>query len=182
MKFKMKKKGVGSVLGILFLICLICVLPHSRNAAQASEKIILTWDPPNPDYNVSGYIIYYWCRQDDKYEHWIDNGSETSCTLEGFEKNSTYYFTVTAYNQNGDESDFSNEVSITFSVNNELPGDFNDDQRVDGLDFSIFRNEWGLTGCDQPNETCLSDINGDGYVDGLDFAILRNNWGKAGPI
>jgi hypothetical protein len=56
-------------------------------------------------------------------------------------------------------------------------GDFNDDGRVDGLDFIAFRNEWGNTGCGN-TQTCLCDMNSDGKVDGLDFIIFRNNWGN----
>jgi hypothetical protein len=59
----------------------------------------------------------------------------------------------------------------------ECTGDFNNDNRVDGLDFIIFRNGWGSTGCGTSLE-CPADMNGDGNVDGLDFIEFRNNWGN----
>ena len=64
-------------------------------------------------------------------------------------------------------------VAVTFL------GDFNEDCRVDGLDFIIFRNEWGRTDC--LSVGCEGDMNSDGKVDGLDFIIFRNNWGKICP-
>jgi hypothetical protein len=57
----------------------------------------------------------------------------------------------------------------------------NGDDIIDGLDFIIFRNEWGMTGCNDPNTQCLCDFNTDGKVDGLDFIIFRNSWGKKCP-
>ena len=60
-----------------------------------------------------------------------------------------------------------------------FPGDFNEDCRVDGLYFIIFRNEWGRTDC--LSAECECDMNSDGKVDGLDFIIFRNNWGKTCP-
>jgi hypothetical protein len=59
--------------------------------------------------------------------------------------------------------------------------DVNKDDKVDGLDFIIFRNEWGSTGCNDMNKICLCDFNSDGKVDGLDFVLFRNNWGKQCP-
>jgi hypothetical protein len=59
----------------------------------------------------------------------------------------------------------------------ECPGDFNDDGKVDGLDFIIFRNGWGSTDCGTSLD-CPADMNGDGKVDGLDFIEFRNNWGS----
>jgi hypothetical protein len=59
------------------------------------------------------------------------------------------------------------------------PADYNDDSKVDGLDFIIFRNEWGRDDCDIAE--CECDMNCDGKVDGLDFIIFRNNWGCIYP-
>ena len=39
--------------------------------------------------------------------------NQTSYAISGLERGRTYYFTVTAYNASGNESGFSNEVSVT---------------------------------------------------------------------
>jgi hypothetical protein len=41
----------------------------------------------------------------------LDVGNYTSCTIADLDENETYYFAVTAYSTEGEESDFSNEVS-----------------------------------------------------------------------
>jgi len=74
-------------------------------------------------------------------------------------------------------------MSIPYKVQTawvpECPADYNDDGKVDGLDFIIFRNQWGRTDC--LSVGCEGDMNSDGKVDGLDFIIFRNNWGKICP-
>ena len=56
-----------------------------------------------------------------------------------------------------------------------LEGDANDDNRVDIVDFSLFRVNFG-----RPSAT--GDFNGDGFVDIEDFSLLRGNFGLYGDI
>lgn len=49
-------------------------------------------------------------------------------------------------------------------------GDFNNDNKVDILDFNTLMINWGATG------TNVADLNKDGKVDILDFNILMVNW------
>ena len=162
----------------IILICLFCLIPLPNNAVYAAEQITLTWDPPIPEDHVSGYIVY-WGQEGGKYDHGFDNGNHTSCVLTGFEKGITYYFAVTAYNDYGAESGFSNEVSTTFNLDDQLPGDFNNDGKVDMLDYTIFLDEWGRDDCNELSVVCLCDLNEDGLVDSLDFNIFRENLSKS---
>jgi hypothetical protein len=71
-------------------------------------QITLEWDPvTHPD--LAGYMVYYGTFSED-YDESIDVGNYTSVTIEGLEEDVTYYFSVTAYSANGEESEYSNEV------------------------------------------------------------------------
>lgn len=95
------------------LICAsLALLPMGLRAASAD----LTWDPATGD-NLAGYKVYYGtarranaCPTSD-YDHVIDVGNTTSHTLTGLLSDERYFFAVTAYDLNGNESCFSNEAS-----------------------------------------------------------------------
>jgi hypothetical protein len=55
-----------------------------------------------------------------------------------------------------------------------LAGDLNGDERIDIVDFSLFRGRFG-------SEDDLGDLNNSGFVDILDFSLLRTNFGTWGP-
>ena len=70
-----------------------------------------------------------------------------------------------------DQSEFTGEVSV------KIPGDANNDGKVDGSDVTILAGNWqyGVDG----NGTAtwaMGDFNGDGKVDGSDVTILAGNW------
>jgi len=78
---------------------------------------VLAWEAPenegedDPSGEVEGYKLYYGTASGE-YEETIDVGSFTSCSVDGL-SSGTWYFTVTAYDDGGNESSFSNEVSYT---------------------------------------------------------------------
>ena len=47
------------------------------------------------------------------YQYTVNVGNSTSCTISGLEIGKTYYYAVTAYDTQNNESDFSNEVPHT---------------------------------------------------------------------
>jgi hypothetical protein len=53
-----------------------------------------------------------------------------------------------------------------------VPGDFNLDGQVDGLDLNILGDNWQ----DSPTTFATGDANGDGTTNGLDLNILGENW------
>lgn len=96
-----------SFLVITSFAALLLVFFCSVRIVNAGQ-ITLEWDPvPHPD--LAGYMVYYGTFSDD-YDESVDVGNWTSVTIEGLEEDVTYYFSVTAYSVNGEESENSNEV------------------------------------------------------------------------
>ena len=99
----------------LILICLTALLivtlsfPKIIHAAQ----ITLEWDAVIHPL-LEGYVVHYGTYSGD-YDVSLDVGNWTSCTIADLEDSETYYFAVTAYSTEGEESDFSNEVSHSSS-------------------------------------------------------------------
>lgn len=60
-------------------------------------------------------------------------------------------------------------------VPGQLPGDGNGDCKVDGVDFVILFNHYGLT---VSGGVTVGDFNLDGKVDGVDYVILLNHYGQ----
>ena len=58
-----------------------------------------------------------------------------------------------------------------------LDGDSNFDGAVNGIDFSLFASNFGLTN----KKWSQGDFNLDGNVDGIDFSLLASNFGQAVP-
>ena len=60
-----------------------------------------------------------------------------------------------------------------------IPGDANNDGRVDGSDVTILAGNW-QAGVGDPNTSTVTwemgDFNGDGQIDGSDVTILAGNW------
>jgi hypothetical protein len=81
-----------------------------QEAVAAVPYITLEWDASSgPD--IAGYKIYYGTSSRN-YDTVIDIGNYTSVSIADLEDNETYYFAVTAYNADGDESVYSSEVCI----------------------------------------------------------------------
>ena len=70
----------------------------------------LEWNA-NPEQDLAGYIIYQGTSSRD-YDASMDVGNWTGTTIANLENNKTYYFAVTAYDTDGNESRYSNEVCI----------------------------------------------------------------------
>jgi hypothetical protein len=78
-----------------------------------ADQVTLEWDAViHPQ--LKGYVVYYGTYSRD-YDVSLDVGNWTSCTIADLEDSETYYFAVTAYSTEGEESDFSNEVSNSSS-------------------------------------------------------------------
>ena len=111
----------SSILLILFLTYLIS-LAHSAE--------VTPWHGiPNTESDLSGYKIYYGF-ETGNYVYSIDVGNTTSYLVSGIEENRTVYFVATAYDVNGNESEYSREVVLT-SENQPPMADAGPDQTVD---------------------------------------------------
>jgi len=88
------------ILSIL-IIFFIPVLLHSASVS-------VSWNS-NTEPDLAGYQVYYGT-QSGNYGVVIDVGNVTEYTVSGLEVGKSYYFAVTAYDENWNESDYSDEV------------------------------------------------------------------------
>ena len=92
----------------LFAILLTSAALLFTCEAHASQSVNLAWDP-NSEQNLAGYRVYYGT-ESSNYTQTMD-ASIPSATVTDLTEGTTYYFAVTAYNTEGVESGYSNEVS-----------------------------------------------------------------------
>ena len=74
--------------------------------------VTLAWDP-NTEANLSGYRIY--AREEGEAYNYSQpewQGTDTQCTVQGFDEYESYYFVVRAVDNEGNESGNSNEVYL----------------------------------------------------------------------
>ncbi len=69
----------------------------------------LAWDP-NTEPDLAGYKLYYGTSSG-SYQQSVNVGNLTQYSLSNLQDGVTYYFAVTAYDTEGNESGYSNEVS-----------------------------------------------------------------------
>ena len=94
--------------------CLICSLSILSSSAFALQQANFSW-LPNGEPNLAGYKIYY-STVSAQYDKSIDVGNPevinavVQAPVNGLEDGTTYYFAATAYDSDGFESDYSQEV------------------------------------------------------------------------
>jgi hypothetical protein len=88
-------------MGIVLMSLFAC------GSARAAMSISLEWIP-NTDPSIAGYNVYYGGASR-SYTNMINVGDVTSATAGGLVEGQTYYFAVTAYTFDGEESDYSDE-------------------------------------------------------------------------
>ena len=105
--------GVTLATGV-FILIILTITPGEAGQVQ------LSWTAPTEDEDgirltdLAGYKLYYGqnSRQvSGSYQFSVDVGNRTSYTLTNLTDGQRYYFAVTAYNTEGDESTYSNEAS-----------------------------------------------------------------------
>lgn len=82
--------------------------PYSGASPVGHGTALLSWNR-NPEPDVAGYRVYY-RPAFGIYNPAIDVGNDTTATITGL-RPGTYYFAVTAYDDEGYESALSQEVS-----------------------------------------------------------------------
>jgi hypothetical protein len=112
-----QKHGVlWTCASLLTLAVFALLLPTGTYGAT----VTLAWDPPSENSHlVTGYLLYYGDVSGPPYEGTeahegpspIDVGNVTSFTVTGVDDTREYFFAVTAYSEEGSESDYSNEAS-----------------------------------------------------------------------
>jgi fibronectin type III domain protein len=83
----------------------------SGGGTAAASAAKLTWDAPTNVTGLAGFKVYYGTSSK-TYPNVANVGNVTSYTINGLAPG-TYYFATTAYDTSGNESGYSNEVSIT---------------------------------------------------------------------
>jgi hypothetical protein len=131
-----------------------------------AADVSLAWNP-SMSTNITGYRVYVG-NSSRNYGTSIQIGIQTTYTVTGL-TDGTYYFAVTAFDGNGNESDFSNEVSKTIGSSG-LTCNINGDGSVDVLDLQALANV--ILGIRQISNSF--DLNHDGGVNVLDLQILNN--------
>ena len=98
-------------LDVLFLLFLFSVFCFLFSGTSHAASVTLAWDE-NQDADVAGYKIYYGTSSR-QYTNIIDVPNKTSATITNLEPGRTYYIAATAYDVNGNESAFSQEIPYT---------------------------------------------------------------------
>jgi hypothetical protein len=87
-----------------------------------ADSVMLAWDP-SVSTNVVGYRVYYGIGSR-SYTNYVSVAG-TNATVSGLAGATTYYFTATAYDSNGIESDYSSETNYTTVVPVNFPPTLN---------------------------------------------------------
>jgi hypothetical protein len=95
---------MGTGEGARYILVWLAWFLSFERASAAS----LTWNA-GADTNVVGYLVY-WGATSQSYTQSVDVGNVTSAPISTLSRGPTNYFAVTAYNNDGVESDFSNEA------------------------------------------------------------------------
>lgn len=122
---------------------IIPAAPIISDAIGCGESILVTW-LPNQENDLAGYKIYYDSDESGPPYNGIATifgnpspvivGLDTSRTLLGLFNDSTYYISITAYDIEGNESDFSEELITTPELPPALP------QKIENLSLSMNGN------------------------------------------
>src|SRR5947199_354933 len=93
-------------LGVVVGVVLACLFACS--SAKAVSSVDLQWNP-NTDPSVVGYNLYVGASSRN-YTNVTSVGNSTNKIVGGLKEGKNYYFAVTAYDVEGYESDYSEEI------------------------------------------------------------------------
>jgi len=112
----MKAEKLCVVICTLFYILItLMVAPAQAAQVQLAWVATKTNKDGTPLTDLAGYKLYYG-QTSRSYSSIVDVGNQTTYTLSGLEGGKIYYFSVTAYDTSGNESDYSMEVSAIPSL------------------------------------------------------------------
>ncbi len=190
--------GAGCYAPLSFFVVLACLLSFSHAMAASVD---LTWNP-NTEPDLAGYKIY-WGTSSSHYSSSKDVGKTTTCTINGVEEGTTYYFVATAYDNQENESEYSNQVAFTVPLSDsdgdgvpntedafpsdpsettDTDGDGIGDNADDDDDNDQMPDAWEIEyGFDPLRDDATEDADGDGisnrdeYLAGSDPMVPQTN-------
>jgi signal transduction histidine kinase len=77
---------------------------------SSDQNVLRLWWKPNPESDIAGYRVH-WGSRSGQYERTRDVGKDGRFELLGFPSGQSLFFSLTAYDFSGKESDLSREVS-----------------------------------------------------------------------
>ena len=140
---------------IVALTVLLCLLPGH----VYSEEVFLSWGQ-NQESDLSGYRIYYG-NASGSHSVKIEVGKTRNYTLTHLESGKTYYFSATAFDTSGNESEFSEEISFRLPADDGGATDSGQDSDKDGVEDSA-------DNCPSNTNANQADADGDGLGDACD--------------
>ena len=137
-----KRSAVFYALKIAVLVCASIVFMHPSCLAF---HLTQEWDS-NVDEDLAGYIVYYGTASRN-YKYDVDIGDRTSVTISGLVDGKKYYFAVTAYDEEGNESAYSAEIAYPNSVSSGSSGSSDSGSEFRGACFisSAAAGGWPIT-------------------------------------
>jgi hypothetical protein len=157
-----------SLIRIWVLVAGIAVTLHCATTNVAGASVTLAWDP-SVESGVSGYKVHYGLNSR-TYPFVVDTGHATTQTIDNLQEGVSYYFSVTAYNVAGRESDFSGEISYTVPLRSiSALGDGSFRVRFQGVPERTYRIEYteSLTALDWRTLSVLT-AGGNGAIEIID--------------
>jgi hypothetical protein len=101
------RKPVYNCLRVFLVILLLLLMPVS---VFAGTQLNFQWDP-NPEPDIAGYRVFSrQPGQDYDYDNPVWEGQESYCSIFVDDEDAIYLFVVRAFDEDGFESDDSNEV------------------------------------------------------------------------
>ena len=109
-------KGMSKALAAILLFTLFYHPVSAQGSTNlGTSAVVLHWEP-SPSPGIIGYRIYYGTASG-QYVTSVEVGSVVTATITDLTVGISYYFAVTAFNADGDESDFSNEYKFVPGLN-----------------------------------------------------------------
>ncbi len=118
----------------MVFLTLAALFVSFETSASAANQIILSWDP-NTEPDLEGYVLYGKQGSPDLPFDYVDTYPEVDladplnprAVITDLDSEVTYYFAVTAYDTQGNESDYSNIVSVFKNNVSDAAGSSNGD-------------------------------------------------------
>jgi hypothetical protein len=147
-------------------VILIFVLSSLPSVVHGAE-VTLAWYA-NTESDLAGYNIYYGTASGD-YSDSIDVGDVTEYTVTGLDDGGTYYFAATAYDEDDNESAYSEELVHTCSYNKTKPHPIAEiiGTWSSGIWYwDVAASKWTQMNSDTPDgDIAVGDFTGDGKAD-----------------